>query len=475
MHKTYRFLIGGEWVTSKEKIEIRNPYNQEIVGIVCRPSSEDVETAITSSVKAFENTRKMPSYQRSEILKKAVEKIKERSDELATILCRESGKPIKSARGEVQRAICTLTIASEEILHLESEAIPLDITPAGGDRLGIVRRFPIGPVVGITPFNFPLNLVCHKVGPALATGNTILLKPASPTPISALILGEIIMEAEGLPGSINIIPCSGSMAEKMVTDARLKMISFTGSADVGWELKKRTGKKKICLELGGNAAVIVEPDANLQKVVERSVLGGFAYAGQICISVQRVYIHQKIYDDFVEHFLKKVSELKIGDPISEETDIGPMIDENAALRVENWIEEAVAQGAVILAGGNREGNLMEPTVLGNVLSDTRVACEEAFAPLVILDRYWTFEEAIDKVNDSVYGLQAGVFTMDIEKAFKAYNEIDVGGVIINDIPTYRVDHMPYGGVKDSGFGREGVKYAMEEMTELKVMVVNHGL
>ena len=475
MAKKYEFLIDGKWRKSDDSMDVINPYNGEVIGTVYRPSSSDVEDAIQSSVNAFENTKKLASYQRSEILRKAALEINDRKEELSRILCLEAGKAIKHARGEVTRAVSTLSIASEEANRICGEAVPLDITPMAGDRLGIVRRFPIGPVAGISPFNFPLNLVCHKVAPALASGNTITVKPASATPLSALLLGEILLKAGALPGSYNVIPCSARLAEALVTDPRLKMVTFTGSAEVGWGLKTKAGKKRVCLELGGNAAAVVEPDADMAFAIQRCILGGYAYAGQVCISVQRIFIQEKAYDDFTAVFVKGVKQLNVGDPLLEDTDVGPMIDEASAIQTENWVNEAVSRGAKLLTGGNRDGTIYEPTVLANVPRDAKVSCQEVFAPVVVLDSYKTFEEAINKVNESIFGLQAGVFTKDIEKAFKAYNEIDVGGVIVNDIPTYRVDHMPYGGVKDSGFGREGVKYAMEEMTELKIMVVNHGL
>ena len=475
MKKEYPFLIHGQWRTSQETLEVLNPYNGETVGTVYRPSSQDVEEAIQSSTDSFEKTKKMPSYQRSEILHKTAKAIDNRKEELARILCLEAGKAIKHARGEVTRAVSTLTIASEEANRLCGEAVPLDITPAAGDRLGVVRRFPRGPIAGISPFNFPLNLVCHKVAPALASGNSITLKPASSTPLSALLLGKILLESGALPGSYNVIPCSAKLAETMVTDPRFKMITFTGSAEVGWPMKSTAGKKMVCLELGGNAAAVVEPDADMAFALKRCILGGYAYAGQICISVQRIFIQEKVFDDFVDSFVKGVKKLKVGDPLLEETDVGPMIDEPSAIQTDNWVRETIAQGAKCLTGGNRNGAIYEPTVMVNVPRDSKVSCREVFAPVVVLDSYKTFEGALDKVNDSIFGLQAGVFTKDIEKAFRAFNEIEVGGVIINDVPTFRVDHMPYGGVKDSGFGREGVKYALEEMTELKIMVINHGL
>jgi glyceraldehyde-3-phosphate dehydrogenase (NADP+) len=475
MIKKYGFISNGICMTSDEEIEVRNPYNNEIIGIVCRPSPNDVEQSIASASLAFEKTKKMPSFQRSKILLKAASIIEKRKEEISKILCLEAGKPIQSSRGEVTRAVCTLTIAAEEAKRLSGETLPLDITPEAGNRLGIVRRFPRGLIAGISPFNFPLNLVCHKVAPALASGNTILIKPATSTPVSALLLGEILMEAGCIPGSINILPCSATVAEKMISNPKIRMITFTGSSDVGWRLKEKAGKKPVCLELGGNAAVIIEPDADLSVAAERSVLGGYAYAGQICISVQRIYIHEKVYEEFVELFINHVKNLKLGDPLLDDTDVGPMIDEPSAQRTEQWIDEAVSKGGELLTGGSRNGTLFAPTVMTDVPRDAKVSCQEVFAPVVILDSYKTFKEALEKVNDSIFGLQAGVFTKDIEKAFLAFNTIDVGGVIINDIPTYRVDSMPYGGVKDSGLGREGVKYAMEEMTELKIMVVNNGI
>ena len=475
MVKQYPFLIGGSRHKSEKTMEVRNPYNGEIVGLAYRPSSSDVEASIDAAVRAFEETRKMPSYRRSEILQKAALAIERRKEEMAEVLCLESGKPIRSAMGEVIRAVSTLSIASEEAKRINGETMPMDITPAAGDRLGIVRRFPLGAIAGISPFNFPLNLVCHKVAPALAAGNTISVKPASSTPLSALLLGDVLLESGALPGSFNVLPCTAKLAEALVIDPRIKMITFTGSAEVGWKIKARAGKKKVCLELGGNAAVIVEPDADMEYCVKRSILGSFAYAGQICISVQRIYVHETVYNDFIHAFLKGVKDLKVGDPLSEDTDMGPMIDETSAVKTGEWVEEAASMGAKILYGGERDGTLFQPTVLTHVPADARVSCQEVFAPVVVVDKYKTYNEAVEKVNDSIFGLQAGVFTHDIEKAFAAFNQIEVGGVIINDIPTYRVDHMPYGGVKDSGFGREGVKYTMEEMTELKIMVVNHGL
>ncbi|MFO7890404.1 MAG: aldehyde dehydrogenase family protein [bacterium] len=475
MSDKYSFIIDGEHCTSGEVLEVKNPYKSEVIGVVFRPGDSEVERSIESSVRGFQKSRKFPTYKRSQLLASAASTIDKRKEELAALLCRESGKPIKFAKAEVQRAVSTLSIASEEATRIVGETVPLDITEKAGDRLGIVRRFPVGPIAGITPFNFPLNLVCHKVAPALAAGNTISIKPATATPLSALTLGEIFLENDILPGFLNVIPCSSQTADKLVTDPRIKMITFTGSAEVGWNLKSEAGKKKVCLELGGNAAVVIEPDCDIKTAVQRSILGGFAFSGQVCISVQRIFVHEKIFDEFTESFLREVKKLILGDPLSEKTDIGPMIDEGAAIRTEEWVKEATDKGGKILTGGERDGNMFAPTVLTNVPAEARVCSAEVFAPVVVMEKYTSFEDALDKVNDSVFGLQAGVFTRDIDKAFRAFNTIEVGGVIINDVPTFRVDSMPYGGVKESGFGREGVKYALEEMTELKIMVVNHGL
>jgi glyceraldehyde-3-phosphate dehydrogenase (NADP+) len=475
MKKPHAFLIQGKWRRSSEVLDVRNPYNGETVAQVCRPGIEDVEEAIRAMVRVFEKTGRLATHSRVTALQRAAALVQERREEIARTLCLESGKPIRSSRGEVDRAVCTLTLASHEAGRIYGEILPLDITRSAEGRLGLVRRFPIGPLAGITPFNFPLNLVCHKVAPALAVGNPITIKPSSATPLTALKLGEILVEAGVLPGAVNILPVHSKLADALVTDERIRMISFTGSAEVGWNLKTRAGKKRVCLELGGNAAVVVEPDADLKYAVERSVLGGYAYAGQICIAVQRIFVHQKIFDEFMHAYVQGAKALKVGDPMDEDTDVGPMIDEGAAAQTEEWVREAEDGGGKILTGGQREGTLFQPTVLTGVRPEARVCAQEVFAPVVVVEPYASFEEAIDRVNDSRYGLQAGVFTRDVEKIFVAYNRMEVGGVMANDIPTFRVDHMPYGGVKDSGFGREGVRYAVEEMTELKLLMIDRGL
>ncbi len=474
MAKEYPFLVGGEHRFSAERAEVRDPYTQEVVAVVSLASSEDVAEAIARAAAAFRVTRDLPSYVRADVCHRVAERLAERKDEVAEIITREAGKPIRDARLEVTRAIATFRAAAEEAKRLGGELMPLDWLPGSERRWAIVRRFPIGPILGITPFNFPVNLVAHKVAPAIASGNPILIKPSPQTPLSALTLGEIVQEAGWPEGGLSVLPCSNVVAEQMLLDERIKMLTFTGSAAVGWMLKAKVPKKKVTLELGGNAAVVVHEDADLEYAAWRSVQGGFAYAGQTCISVQRIFVHQSVYEPFLEKLRQGVRNLVVGDPKEETTDVGPMISLAAAERVEMWVKEAVQAGAKVLVGGERHGALFMPTVLTEVTPDMKVSCEEVFAPLVVVSRYTEFEEALRLVNASRYGLQAGVFTRDVQRIFRAYSELEVGGVIINDVPTYRADHMPYGGVKESGFGREGVRSAIEEMTELRVLVLNLG-
>ncbi|MBI4641558.1 MAG: aldehyde dehydrogenase family protein [Candidatus Tectomicrobia bacterium] len=472
MAKEYQCLIGGKWRSTAEKLEVKNPYNGEVVGVVSRANPNDLDEAISGAVKAFEVTRELPTFKRAEFLGKIVKGLTERSEEIARMISMEAGKPIRDARGEVGRAISTFTIAMEESKRIGGEVIPLDINAASAGRVAITRRFPIGPIAGISPFNFPLNLMCHKVAPALASGNTIVHKPASAVPITAILLGEIAMEA-GVPGgAFNVVPCSGSVGERLATDDRIKMVTFTGSDPVGWHLKSVCGKKRITLELGGDAGVIVHSDADLPYAVNRCVTGAFSYSGQVCISVQKIFVHEPIFDDFVGSFIEKTKTLKVGDPLDEATDIGPMIDLDNARRVESWVDEAVSAGAKVLAGGVREGSLYHPTVLTNVTPDMKVSCFEVFAPVVSIVPYQDYKDALAKINNTRFGLQAGIFTRDVKQIFEAFHKVEVGGLIVNDVPTYRVDHMPYGGTKDSGMGREGLKYAIEEMTEVKIMALN---
>lgn len=465
-------LIAGRWVETGSIGAIRNPYNGEILAEACLAGEAEVEEAIRAAVSAFAVSRRLPAHKRASALQKIAGEITARQEEFARCLSSESGKPITDARREVGRAISTFTIASEESKRIVGEVVPLDITSGTDQHLGLTSRVPIGPILGITPFNFPLNLVAHKVAPALAAGNPIIIKPAPQTPLTSLMLGEVILQA-GLPaGMVSILPCTNAVAERMVTDERFKMVSFTGSAPVGWMLKGKAGKKRVVLELGGNAGVIVEPDADLDHTADRCAVGGYVYSGQTCISVQRIYAHESVYQKFLDKLVQRVGALKAGNPSDDTTVIGPLIDEGAAKRVEAWIKEAVAAGAKLRIGGKREGSVVEATVLTDVTPEMKVSCQEVFGPLVTVTPYVKFDDALAGINDSSYGLQTGVFTRDIKKAFQAFRDLEVGAVLINEIPTFRADQMPYGGVKDSGLGREGLRYAIDEMTEIKLLVLN---
>jgi len=473
MSQEYKFLIDGNWYESNEKIAIRNPYNDETVGIVNRAQEDDINKAIESALNAFQKTKQLSSYERAHILHSIVNELKKRMDDIIETMVKESGKPIKFAEGEFHRALNTFTLSAEESTRITGELLPLDITNISKNRIGITKRFPIGVIVGITPFNFPLNLVAHKVGPCIASGNTMVLRPSSQTPITSLKLGEICLEAGLPPGALNVIPCSTTLAEKLLTDERVKKITFTGSAEIGWGIKEKAYKKKVTLELGGNAAVIVDKDADIEFAARRIAIGGFAYAGQVCIAVQRIYVHKSIYEHFYKAFEKVVkNEIVTGDPMKEETVVGPVIDDAAADRIMEWVNEAKKNGAKALIEGKRNGRLIEPIVLTDVHPSMKVSCREIFGPVVTIESYEKFSDAIERVNNSRYGLQCGVFTKNLDYVRQAFNDIEVGGVIINDYPTFRVDNMPYGGVKESGSGREGVKYAIEEMTELKLLVLN---
>ena len=470
--KEYKLLINGQWEEGAGIKETRSPYNGETIAKIHFAGKAQVEKAISDAHAAFAKTKKISSYVRSNALEKISTEIEKRKEEIAESIVLSSGKPLKSARVEVSRGVNTFKLASEEAKRINGEIIPLDLSPQTQERWGLVRHFPIGVIAGITPFNFPLNLVAHKVAPALATGNTFIARPASQVSITTSLLAEIIKETDYPVGGFNAVPCGYEAADALVQDKKVKMITFTGSPDIGWNLKKRAHKKIVTLELGGNAAVVIEPDAKLDYAVPRTVLGAFAYSGQVCISIQRIMLHENIYDRFMADFIPAVEALKMGDPLNEDTDIGPMINLEAAEQTEEWINEAVHNGATIACGGNHDRAMFEPTVLENVKPDMRISWLEAFAPVVVVYRYRDFEDALREVNHSIYGLQAGVFTNNIYKAFRAYEALDVGGVIINDIPTFRIDHMPYGGIKESGFGREGLKYAIEEMTELKLLALN---
>lgn len=468
----HKLLINGRWIETNELLSVLNPYNGNVVGEVFLAGDADLERAIDAADKTFEVTRRLPSFKRAGILESIAGQIRERKEEIAKLMTLESGKPIQFTLGEVDRAVMTFTISAEEAKRIPGEVVPLDLAAGAEGRWGVVRRYPAGPVASITPFNFPLNLVAHKIGPALAAGNTVVHKSPPQTPITSAVLADIIMKSGAPDGAVNVVACSNDVAEKLVTDPRLKILSFTGSPRVGWYLKSKAPKKKVILELGGNAAVIVERDANLVVVAKRLAAGAFANAGQVCISVQRIYVHKDVYERFRDLFASEAKSVKTGDPMEPDTVVGPMISAKEADRAFNWIEQAKERGAVIVAGGKRNGNLIEPTVLEKVPPDAELYCEEAFAPVAILESYSEFDEAIKKVNGTRFGLQAGVFTNDASKILKAFDEVQAGGVIINDYPTFRIDNMPYGGIKDSGFGREGVRYAIEEMTEPKLLALN---
>lgn len=473
--RTFGFLLDGEWREDGEALEVRAPSDQSIIARAVRPARRHVEAAIQAAVRAFEVTRKLGAYKRQRVLRSVAEGLEARREEFVRTLVREAGKPLKAARAEVERAIFTFNVAAEESTRIYGEWLPLDLQASSAGRWAIVRRFPVGPIATITPFNFPLNLVAHKWAPAMAAGCTVVHKPAPQTPLCSLLLAELVQQAGWPAGGLNVLPVTVEDAELMVTDDRLRMLSFTGSAAVGWELKRKAGKKRVTLELGGNAGVIIHHDADVDDAAERCALGGFSYAGQTCISVQRIFVQRRVMDQFLKAFVPRVQKLKLGDPLDEATDVGPMISEAAARRAFAWIQEALSAGASLLCGGKLlQGAMLEPTVLAGTTPEQRVNCEEVFAPVVTVEPYDDFEEAIKQVNYSPYGLQAGVFTRDARLLFAAFEELDVGGVMAGDVPSFRIDHMPYGGIKDSGLGREGVRYAIEEMTERKILVVNLG-
>ena len=473
MNKTYDILIGNELTKGTSVIPVVNPFTGEPFAEVCLADSVEIDKAINLAEEAFKKTRVLPSYQRSRICAEVASGIQDRSDEFSKIIAQESGKPLIYARAEVARSVSTFEIASQEALRLDGEMLTLDITESAHGKAGLTRRFPIGPIAGISPFNFPLNLVAHKVAPALACGNPIIIKPASSTPLTALLLGEIVQNTQAIEGSLSVLPCTSKNATPLVEDPRLKMVTFTGSPNVGWDIKKRAGRKKVVLELGGNAGVIVEPDAEIDLAAKKIAFGAFVYSGQVCISVQRVFVHASKYDDLLESLISETQAFRPGDPLDEKVTMGPMIDLENAERIESWVNEAVAEGAKIQTGGKRDKSYYPPTILTNVNPNLPVACSEAFGPILIVNSYTNFNDAIKAVNNTDFGLQAGVFTNNMNKALGAFNQLDVGGVVINDIPTFRVDNMPYGGVKDSGFGREGIKYSLREMTEIKLLVYNH--
>ena len=468
--KTYKIYVAGEFLESSEPLEVRNPYDNSLVAQTFVAQKEHLEKAIEKGVAVEEEMKNLPVFKRYEALQTIANQLLENKEELALLLASESGKPMRYALGEIDRAAQTFIIASEEAKRLPKEYFSLDWTAPGQGKEALVKYFPVGLMAGIAPFNFPLNLAVHKIAPAIASGNPIILKPARSTPLSTLALAEIIDKTDLPKGAVSILPMDRASGNQLVTDNRFKKLSFTGSPEIGWEMKRNAGSKKITLELGGNAGVIVSENSDLEQAVAKCVVGGYAYSGQVCIHVQRIFVQESIFDAFIEKFKEQTAVLKAGDPTSIDTDISAMIDENNALRVENWVNDAVKAGAKVLHGGKRKGTYFEPTIMTDTKPEMKVCALEIFGPVVSIEKFKTFEEAIDLINDSQYGLQAGVFTNNVKEINYAFNNLHVGGIINNDIPTFRVDHMPYGGVKNSGFGREGVRYAIMEMMEPRLLV-----
>ncbi|NDW15236.1 aldehyde dehydrogenase family protein [Alteromonas genovensis] len=471
LKESYPYYLASEACYANTNLDVTNKYTGEVATQVAIADADTIDKAIAAAEAAQPAMTAMAPYERQAVLEHCVKRFQERADELAQALCIEAGKPIKDAKGEVSRLIDTFKIAAEESVRINGEVVNLEISAKAKGYQGMTKKVPIGPCSFISPFNFPLNLAAHKVAPAIAAGCTFVLKPASRTPIGALIIGEVLAETALPKGAFSILPCSRDGADLFTTDERLKLLSFTGSPDVGWALKAKAGKKPVVLELGGNAACIVDEDADLDDAIERIIIGAYYQSGQSCISVQRLLVHSAIYDDFKARFVEKVKSLVSGDPSSEDTFIGPMISEGEAERLHDWIIDAEKAGGKILCGGTRDGAMLDATVMEGVPKDCDASAEEAFGPLSVLYSFDSYEEALDEVNNSRYGLQAGVFTRDIYKAHKAWNELDVGGVVIGDVPSWRVDNMPYGGVKDSGLGREGIRYAIEDMSETRLMVL----
>lgn len=471
LRDSYPLYLANEAQTPNLDLEVTDKYTGKVATRVALANAAIIDAGIAATVEAAEPMARMPAYARQDVLAHCVKRFQERFEELAYALCVEAGKPIRDARGEVTRLIDTFRIAAEESVRMTGEVQPLDISPRAKGYQGMWKRVPIGPCSFISPFNFPLNLAAHKIAPALAVGCPFVMKPASRTPLGAIIIGEVLAETDLPKGAFSVLPAQRDGADLFTVDERLKLLSFTGSPGVGWDLKARAGKKKVVLELGGNAAVIVDADTDLDDAVERIIFGAFYQSGQSCIGVQRIIIHASIYDELKDRLVAKTKTLIAGDPRKEETFVGPMIDVKEATRLDSWIQAAVADGAKLLVGGKREGAMLEATLLEGVGRKAALYAEEAFGPVAILSKFTDFKDALAEVNDSKFGLQTGVFTRDLYKMLEAWDHLDVGGVVIGDVPSYRVDNMPYGGVKDSGLGREGVRFAMEDMTEIRNLVI----
>jgi acyl-CoA reductase-like NAD-dependent aldehyde dehydrogenase len=467
----YPLYLNNKAEQPNADLEVTDKFTGKVAFRVAQADAKTIDAGIQGAVEAAEPMARLPSYARQAVLQHCVDRFKERFDELAYALCVEAGKPIKDSEGEATRLIDTFRIAAEESVRMTGEVQPLDISPRAKGYQGIWKRVPIGPCSFISPFNFPLNLAAHKIAPAIAVGCPFVMKPASRTPLGAIIMGEVLAETDLPRGAFSILPAHREGADLFTTDERLKLLSFTGSPAVGWDLKARAGKKKVVLELGGNAAVIIDKDADLADALERTIFGAFYQSGQSCIGVQRILIHDEVYDEFRDMLVRKTKSLVAGNPKDRDVFIGPMIDVKEAQRLDYWIQEAIEQGATLLCGGKRDGAMLEATLLEDVDPATKLNREEAFGPVAFLIRFSDFNEALDIVNDSKFGLQAGIFTRDLFQMFDAWDRLEVGGVIINDVPSYRVDNMPYGGVKDSGLGREGIRFAMEDMTEIRNLVI----
>ncbi|HEY8561521.1 MAG TPA: aldehyde dehydrogenase family protein [Pyrinomonadaceae bacterium] len=472
MSERKKILIGGEWRAAGESFAVSNPFSGEPLAEVFAANERENEEAIALAETAAKEMRALARFEIARGLRKIADGIERRKRDFAETIALEAAKPIRAALGEVERGVATFAWAAGEAERFAGEIVPIDTIATGKGKTAHTKRVPRGVIYGITPFNFPLNLVGHKVAPALAAGNSIVIKPSQRTPLTALLLGEVFLES-GLPKSaLQIVPTDTKYIEPVYTDERVKMISFTGSAEIGWQIKAKANKKMVTLELGGNAPVIVDESADFERALKQTTMGAFTYAGQICISVQRVFVHDKIFDRWTERFIENARNLKPGDPLDEATEFSAMIDEKAAEKAQNWVAEAAANGARILCGNARERALLDATVVTDTNPEMRVASEEIFAPVAAVERFADFGEAVDLANNTKYGLQAGVFTNDLANMQYAADYLEYGGVVFNDVPTFRVDNMPYGGVKESGFGREGVRYAMEEMSEIRLIVMN---
>ena len=467
------FVLASRRAESERPLAVTSPFDGSAVGLTWLASEADFERAANASAAAAPAMAAVPAYRRAEILRSVSAGLAADCETIARTIAGEAGKPLRDARTEVDRAAMTFEVAAEEARRISGEFLPLDLAPHGTGRLAITRRVPVGPVAAISPFNFPLNLAAHKLAPAIAAGNPIVLKPATKTPLSALTLGRLLVEAGVPEGAVSVLPMERALGDRLVTDGRFKLLTFTGSSAVGWGMKARAGRKRVILELGGNAGVVIDETADFGLALTRVVAGGFGFAGQSCISVQRVYVHESRFEEFATALVGRVSALNVGDPLESDTDVGPMIDAGEVNRIDEWVRAAVQSGGRLLIGGRKINDaIYAPTVLADVPEDASVCAEEAFAPLVVLARFGRFEDALAAINRSEFGLQAGVFTKDLERALRAFDTIETGGILVNDVPTYRIDHMPYGGVKSSGLGREGPRYTIEEMTELRLLVIN---